>query len=118
MTWTWPASCDARLAEMGHPPSAVKGADYFTLHMALMTLAFCLFGPLASLWYYVFEDTFGLGHDLVKWTHGLLQLGSLAASVLGFVQIYYSNGAWCSFQDHFQSLHSMIGVRRLARPPC
>ena len=67
--------------------SGPKSANFFTLHMFLMTLAFGFFGPVASVLYYVLEDTCKLNHDLVKWVHGLLQLGAVVASVLGFVQV-------------------------------
>lgn len=115
LKWQWPASCNESLAHVGHPEGAVRGANYFTLHMFLMTLAFLLFGPIASLWYYIFEDMLGVSHDRVKWSHGTVQLGALLASVLGFVQIYFSNGGSCSsFADHFQSLHSFVGIVLLA----
>lgn len=75
-----------------------------------MTLAFGLFAPIGAVTYYVLEDILGLNHDLVKWTHATIKFGALLCSILGFIQIYYSNGAWCSFAHHFRSLHSFIGI--------
>jgi len=115
LKWVWPANCNESLAHVGlHPAAAVKGEDYFTLHMFLMTMAFVLLGPVGSLWYFVLEDMIGLSHGIVKWTHAAIQLGALLCSVLGFVQIYFSNGSGCSFSSHYESLHSFIGIVLLA----
>jgi len=111
LKWEWPENCNASLSpHLPHPLSAVRGENYFTLHMFLMTLAFCLFAPLGAVWYFLLEDTLGLSHDLAKWTHAALQTAALLCSVLGFVQAYYSNGGSCAFANHFESVHSMVGI--------
>ena len=114
LRWEWPASCNASLASGGHPAAAVGGENYFTLHMFFMVIAFCLLAPLGSIWYYFLEDMCRLPHDFVKWTHALVQLGAVVASVLGFIQIYFSNGGSCDFSQHFLSLHSFIALPLLA----
>ena len=38
----------------------------------------------------------------------------MLCSVLGYTQIYYSNGGYCSFSNHFLSLHSYVGIAVLA----
>jgi hypothetical protein len=94
--------------------SAPAGANAFTLHMFFMTLAFGFFGPASSVMYYVLEDLMRLNHDLVKWIHAAVQTAAVICSVLGFLQAYYANGAWCHFADHFRSLHSYVGITVLA----
>ena len=110
LQWEWPASCNATLASGGHPAAAVGGENFFTLHMFFMVIAFCLLAPLGSIWYFFLEDMCRLNHDFVKWTHALVQLGAVVASVLGFIQIYFSNGGSCDFSQHFLSLHSFIAL--------
>ena len=53
--------------------------------------------------YYVLEDTLRLPHDVVKWSHAAVKVGAILCSILGFIEIYYSNGANCNFSDHFLS---------------
>ena len=38
----------------------------------------------------------------------------IARGRAGYLQIYYSNGGGCHFQDHFLSLHSFVGIVVLA----
>ena len=124
LRWTWPANCDASKgtgpatlfgAEHSHPESAVSSANFFTLHMFYMSLAFGLLAPIGSVVYIVLEDTVGLPHTLVKWLHALVLVGAILCSILGYLQAYYSNGGACqSMADHFLSLHSYMGIVLLA----
>ena len=63
LQWTTIATCNQSLAggppETPHPAGTNKSANFFTLHMFLMSLAFGFFGPVASVMYYVLEDTMG-----------------------------------------------------------
>lgn len=121
LEWASIESCNESLAggppdqpSVKHPEASPKSANTFTLHMFFMTLAFGFFGPVSSVLYYVLEDTLKLNHDIVKWIHGLIQMAAVVTSVLGFLQIYYSAGGWCSFGNHFLSLHSYVGICVLA----
>lgn len=112
--WTSISTCNKSLAANGHPPGTNAQANFFTLHMFLMSLAFGFFAPVSSVLYYTLEDTLHLPHDAVKWLHALLQTAAVVCSVLGLIQVYYSNGGPCDYANHFQSLHSYIGITLLA----
>jgi len=114
ISWVSIASCNESLAQYGHPQQTLDGTNYFTLHMFFMVLAFGFFGPVASVTYYVLEDGLKLPHVVAKSVHAALQSAALLTSVLGFIQIYYSAGGYCSFADHFLSLHSFVGITVLA----
>ena len=94
-----------------HPQPAHSSA--FWAHMTYMSFAFGFCAPLGAICYTLARDALGLSQRHAKMVHGMLMLGLLVGSILGFQQIYYAHGANCHDADgakHFQSLHSYIGI--------
>jgi len=107
LAWVSIASCNQSLGYGPgniHPEQSRNDNNYFTLHMFFMSLAFGLLGPMGSVSFHLLEDTLRFSHKMVKWLHAAVQISAAIFSVLGFVQIYYSNGGYCHFQAGLAAL--------------
>mmetsp|Transcript_31240 Transcript_31240/g.81905 ORF Transcript_31240/g.81905 Transcript_31240/m.81905 type:complete len:241 (-) Transcript_31240:28-750(-) len=78
------------------------------LHPVLMTLAFGLLGPWASMAYGTLETVLGLTHAQAKACHGALHTLAFMMAWLGFASKYLGSAA--GGVAHFRSVHSLIGM--------
>jgi len=92
------------------------------LHIFLMSTAFLLFGPMASISYRLLHGYFGANYKTAKNVHGGLQCLSCLLGIIAVREVYVAHedsalaylesGSYDTY--HFKSSHSIVGIFALS----
>jgi len=112
LTCVWLGKCDVLSLAWGG----------FGIHVLLMSGAFILLAPMASITYRLLVDELGVTRSTAMKVHGYLQLASTALGIVGVRAVwvahedsaltYFETGSYYVY--HFRSSHSILGVFALA----
>jgi len=94
----------------------------FGIHVLLMSGAFLLLGPMASIVYRLLVDHLYVKKKTAMYVHAFLQLMATTIGIIGVRAVYvaHEDSAWAYIETgsynvyHFRSSHSILGVFALA----